>query len=37
MPVLAWFLAGAGRCRLRVRSMKGYHDIVGDGGSRILE
>ena len=31
---------GAGRCKLPPRTrhhMKGYHDIVGDGGSRILE
>jgi ATP-binding protein involved in chromosome partitioning len=27
--------AGAGRCKLR--HLKRYHDIVGDGGSRILE
>ena len=27
----------AGRCRLRARKNEGYHDIVGDGGSRILE
>ena len=27
---------GAGRCRLKAR-VKRYHDIVGDGGSRILE
>jgi ATP-binding protein involved in chromosome partitioning len=27
---------GAGRCRLKAR-VKGYHDIAGDGGSRILE
>ena len=25
------------RCKLRVTTMKGYHDIAGDGGSRILE
>jgi len=32
--------AGAGRCKLSTsnpRKMKGYHDIVGGGGSRILE
>jgi ATP-binding protein involved in chromosome partitioning len=28
--------ARGGRCKLR-NTMKGYHDIVGDGGSRILE
>jgi ATP-binding protein involved in chromosome partitioning len=27
--------AGVGRCKLR--TVKGYHDIAGDGGSRILE
>ena len=27
---------GPGRCKLR-SNVKGYHDIVGDGGSRILE
>ena len=28
---------GPGRCRLFAHNVKGYHDIVGDGGSRILE
>ena len=27
----------SGRCRLRARKVKRYHDIAGDGGSRILE
>src|SRR4029453_5565903 len=25
------------RCKLSIRKLKRYHDIVGDGGSRILE
>ena len=29
-------LGPCGRCRLR-RHVKRYHDIVGDGGSRVLE
>jgi ATP-binding protein involved in chromosome partitioning len=29
--------ARLGRCRLKVWNVKGYHDIVGDGGSRVLE
>ena len=42
MDTPAWwqaspFAPGATRCRLRARKVKGYHDIVGDGGSRILE
>jgi ATP-binding protein involved in chromosome partitioning len=31
------FAPSARRCRLSARSVKTYHDIVGDGGSRILE
>src|SRR5687767_1609706 len=27
----------ARRCKLSIRKVKSYHDIVGDGGSRILE
>ena len=30
-------MAGAGQCKLRQQGVKSYHDIVGDGGSRILE
>jgi ATP-binding protein involved in chromosome partitioning len=31
------FAPYAGRCRLKARNVKRYHDIVGDGGSRVLE
>ena len=28
---------GAAKCRLKVSNVKSYYDIVGDGGSRVLE
>ena len=33
----AFARTGAEECRLRVCNVKSYHDIVGDGGSRVLE
>jgi ATP-binding protein involved in chromosome partitioning len=31
------FASGSRRCRLFARNVKTYHDIKGDGGSRVLE